>query len=312
MDMTVVTLARGDELWEITWIGGEVEIASGPRGKEPRVEERVFADPAEAAAFAAAEIEARRADGWVDSEVEHDGGAAEREALRAARPTERAWAMRRREPPPETEPVTRVGGRPLVPRGQHWPDCQQCFHPMQFLAQVRLSDTGDPEVGDGLLLIFHCDESGGMCEPFNPGLGSNLALVCEVSSNMELLPIPKLEPRRSRVLDRVDGVELVPLDRPPPLDPDDYDDYDDCDGDEDPYAALRRAESEAIIGMLATRPDWIQDEQIPSCAACRRPMRPVAQLEDHGGGGINFGDLGCGYAFVCTGCRAGAFLMQCH
>ena len=303
--MRVVTLARGDELWEITWIGGEIEIASGPRGAEPRIDERIFADPAAADAFVRGEIEARRAEGYIDSEVEHDGGAAQREA---ARPTERAWAMRRVEPPDEGEPVTRIGGRPLMPAGGRWPDCQQCFAPMQFLAQVRLSDTGDPELGDGLLLVFHCDESGGMCEPFEPDLGSNLAVVCEITGDMAPLPIPAGEPRGSRVLDRLDGVKLVPLDRPLPSgDPDD-----EIDDDEDPYAEIRRREGEAIVGMLARRPDWIQDEQIPMCASCRRPMRPVLQLECHAGGGINFGDVGCGYACVCPTCRTGAFLMQCH
>ncbi|MFT4843492.1 MAG: hypothetical protein ACJAYX_003341 [Planctomycetota bacterium] len=37
-----------------------------------------------------------------------------------------------------------------------------------------------------------------------------------------------------------------------------------------------------------------------------------AQLECAGGGGINFGDVGSGYAFVCRRCTASAkFLSQC-
>lgn len=309
--MQVVTLARGEELWEITWMGAEVEIARGPRSREPRVEERMFAHPAEAEAFVEAEIEARRAEGWVESEVEHDGGeAAEREAERRVRPTEPAWAMRRCEPPDEREPVTRVGGRPLMPAGSRWPECRGCSMPMQFLAQIRLRDAGDPDIGDGLLLIWHCDELGIDCAPYEPEMGANLALVCELGSDMEVLAVPDAG---SHVLDRIDGVERVRLDRPLPLDPDDDTDFaDDLDDDEEPYNEIRVAERGEIIGLLARRPDWIQDEQIPSCAACRRPMRPVVQLEAHAGGGINFGDVGCGYAFVCTGCRAGAFLMQCH
>jgi hypothetical protein len=41
-------------------------------------------------------------------------------------------------------------------------------------------------------------------------------------------------------------------------------------------------------------------------------MRFVVQLEPKGGGGINFGDAGLGYAFACDTCAAEArFLWQC-
>ena len=50
--------------------------------------------------------------------------------------------------------------------------------------------------------------------------------------------------------------------------------------------------------------------RLPGSAPSR--MTFAAQLECDGGGGINFGDVGCGYAFVCTACGDRAkFLWQC-
>jgi hypothetical protein len=69
--------------------------------------------------------------------------------------------------------------------------------------------------------------------------------------------------------------------------------------------------SEPIIGQYSSQPDWLQGDETPQCE-CGRPMLFVLQLEENAGGGINFGDSGCGYAFVCPPCKTRAkFLWQC-
>ena len=62
---------------------------------------------------------------------------------------------------------------------------------------------------------------------------------------------------------------------------------------------------------LAAVPCGFKATRTPSCE-CGETTVFVAQLECHGGGGINFGDAGAGYAFVCPRCSHSAkFLWQC-
>ena len=79
----------------------------------------------------------------------------------------------------------------------------------------------------------------------------------------------------------------------------------------DPVVVVEQDPGDKALGRVGGDPEWIQGDETPTCA-CGRPMRFVAQLSWTGGGGINFGDAGEGYAFVCEKCPDEAcFLWQC-
>jgi hypothetical protein len=65
-----------------------------------------------------------------------------------------------------------------------------------------------------------------------------------------------------------------------------------------------------LLDKIGGLPVWIQGDETPSCP-CGEPMVFVAQLECHGGDGIDFGDVGSGYALVRASCPHSAkFLWQ--
>lgn len=76
------------------------------------------------------------------------------------------------------------------------------------------------------------------------------------------------------------------------------------------YRQMRLAQKDPVIGQFFGTPEWVQSEEVPQCT-CGEEMHFVAQFEQHGGGGINFGDSGCGYLFLCVTCTKARFIMQC-
>ena len=129
-------------------------------------------------------------------------------------------------------------------------------------------------------------------------------------------------------------VRIFPLDGLQPTDPPPSEEDDDEDEDEDePDAYLlecadgvelrayqdkgsetgytdARKEPGDVLGQVGGLPEWIQADETPNCG-CGQSMRCVVQLEAHGGGGMNFGDSGSGYGFLCSSCQEGRFLWQC-
>ena len=78
-----------------------------------------------------------------------------------------------------------------------------------------------------------------------------------------------------------------------------------------PVVAVSAKPSRGVLGQVGGEPEWIQGDETPECA-CGARMRFVVQLSPEGGGGINFGDAGEGYAFVCEHCpEEASFLWQC-
>lgn len=188
-------------------------------------------------------------------------------------------------PPAETDPVSRIGGRPLAPAGIAWPRCKSCKDPMQFLAQLRLFETGGAGLPDRLLLIFMCQNRPGMCDDWSATSGANCALLVPPAGAPLAPPGGK-----HTLLSKVDGVGFDPI----PV----------GQGYPDLVSDPR------VLGRASGDPLWIQADDTPECA-CGKRMSFVAQLEDRGGGGINFGDAGVGYAFLCTPCLQARFLWQC-
>lgn len=180
--------------------------------------------------------------------------------------------------PDEERPATRIGGRPLAPVGTLWPTCGRCDGAMQFIAQVRLIEVEEKGVPPGLLLLFHCqNRPGGECEEWDPDGGGNAAIRVPERGAVLLEP---LVASRKTLLDDMDGVKLTNL--------------------TGSYA--QQAEKEDVLGLLGGEPVWLQGDETPTCSKCEQPMRLAVQLEDRGGGGINFGDGGRGYGFVCSKC----------
>jgi uncharacterized protein YwqG len=188
-----------------------------------------------------------------------------------------------------------VGGRPVAPIGVAWPTCKTCDGPMQFIAQLPLAECDEvaPKRSSQTLLIFQCQNDPGMCDEWDAESGGNLAMIVQAEGGVPL-EVPEGEtllPSESRLR---------------------FEAYQSKDGEspDDAYCEAADAPDSKVIGKMGGDPLWIQNDETPTCQ-CGATMSFVCQLEDRGGGGINFGDAGAGYAFVCPDCSDQArFLWQ--
>ncbi len=180
------------------------------------------------------------------------------------------------QPPAETEPVTRFGGRPPGPDAP-WPTCRSCQTPQQFLGQIRLEDPAR------LLLLFQCEYDPGACETWEADAGANHAETLLLDGTpLALRPVPTT------------GLTTRPATYGARTEPSSAADYD----------TARNAwtgRGRDILGLLGGAPSWIQGDQTPACPDCAAPMRFVAQLEQgpDAASEMNLGG-GCAYVFECT------------
>lgn len=187
---------------------------------------------------------------------------------------------------------TRTGGVPLAPPGFEWPRCAECDGPMQFQAQIRLDDIDPAE--HGLFSIFMCENEPGLCLEWEPDSGGNRAFVFR--SDLVPAAVPS------------DGVVLLP------------------EVSAIAYAATpevhyerarQRWHSETggplrhVLGQVGGAPQWLQDDETPTCGGCDAPMTFVVQLEEGHDRrtSMNFAG-GCGYGFRCRPCDIASFLWQ--
>lgn len=196
---------------------------------------------------------------------------------------------------PRNPPDGTIGGLPLASPGTKWPICRSCGGPMQFLAQLPLRGVGlsSKTLEDTVLLLFQCQNDPGMCDEWDPDSGGNAALLTATEGRqpLEVPAGPTRLPRESKV-------RLVP-----------YDEGVAGETPDDNYCKAIDANA-LTLGKLGSVPLWMQGDETPSCQ-CGSRMTFVAQLEARGGGGMNFGDSGAGYAFVCGSCAEQAkFLWQ--
>lgn len=190
-----------------------------------------------------------------------------------------------------------IGGTPLAPIETKWPHCSECNSPMQFLAQLPLNELGISllEGRRQYLLLFQCNSDPGMCDEWDAYSGGNAALLVPTET---AVPIPV--PTGETLLSGVSRIDLQ-----------EYDDSLMQETPDDNYCNALDMPDSKVLGKTGGTPLWIQNDETPACS-CGERMLFVAQLEAHGGGGINFGDAGSGYAFVCSKCPSSAmFLWQC-
>jgi hypothetical protein len=188
-----------------------------------------------------------------------------------------------------------VGGRPLASADTKWPLCKTCGNHLQFLAQLPLEGVTEvPEHRDQVLLLFYCNSQPGLCDEWEPNLGGNAAILVNAKGRIPL-QIP-------------DGKTLLPVENRVK-----YVQYQEGENGETPddqYCRELDAHESKVLGKLGGEPLWIQANETPNCM-CGSQMTFVAQLDERGGGGINFGG-GNGYSFVCKVCIGQAtFLSQC-
>ncbi|MCX5204270.1 YwqG family protein [Streptomyces sp. NBC_00237] len=173
-----------------------------------------------------------------------------------------------------TEPVTKVGGRPVWLEGAQWPLSAESGEPMEFIGQFEVR-------GGKLAYVFMSEGAQGT---FVPDGGENAVIV---------------QPG-GRVPDFVVGVRE--LAEGPTL----GEDHLAVPGkpDED-------GESWQFLGGPGVEPLWLQGEETPG-AEEGAPWELLAQLDStampvH----VNFGDAGIGYAFLSPEGDEGRFLWQC-
>jgi hypothetical protein len=168
--------------------------------------------------------------------------------------------------PPMTEPRTRLGGVPLLPRGAAWPACSWCGEPMEFVLQLRTRDLGRSHpilaAADGLLLVWRCADPTGACEPGAANGGASFATFTTL--------------RGLRLAAR--GGEPAP-----------------CRG-----LAIGDARGGPVVGKAGADLDWRGAAAPLGCDDCARPLVPILQLDEPDGrrGYALFCD-GCGDAVWC-------------
>lgn len=190
----------------------------------------------------------------------------------------------------------RIGGIPWAPADTIWPECRECRHPMQFLAQLplNLKPLSFLQDKNQSLLLFQCQADPGMCDEWDPDSGGNAALLVPMEPSIFLTP-----PEGETLLPGESFIEFR-----------DFDDSLGREAEDDFYIKALREPGSLVLGKVGGNPLWIQSDETPLCS-CGESMLFVAQIEDRGGGGINFGDAGTGYAFVCRSCVGSAkFLWQ--
>jgi hypothetical protein len=193
-------------------------------------------------------------------------------------------------------PGTRTGGVPHVPSAFEWPRCRECDGPMQFLAQVSMTDADADAGGTGLLSIFMCQNDPGLCDEWDATAGGNRAFVFDAGAVRVATPPGDGETLR-------EDCSAIRFENS------DVDDY--LEASQRWHEQTGRPQRE-VLGQIGGQAAWLQNDETPDCDACARPMTFVVQLEEghEYRTSMNFGGGGCGYGFRCETCENAAFLWQ--
>lgn len=334
--METLTLVREregrTEVWEITWAGLSVEIASGTAGRPLTTRVKNFTSPRDVETWLRSELDRQLKAGFriaeqapqATADDDDDDEAEDRaRALAAALPppgkgkasTGPAVAKRKAvgtmperssprallgggalrvmvaEASKGSAPGTRLGGMPMGPASMDWPDCKVCDRPMLFVGQFLLRDLGVNT--PGLLTVWNCTSTGERaCASHQPGSGATQALVLDED---DLIPMLSPPSTKAITLARVQTLQTEPL----------------AGKASQPvasYVSTLEARRE-VVGLIGGAV-WATTETIASCPQCKTAMKPLFQLEAHGGGGLGVGTSGRGYAQWCSACSQAAWFVQ--
>ena len=326
--METLTLVREregrTEVWEITWAGLAVEIASGTVGRPLSTKVKNFGSPREVEAWLRSELDRQLKAGFKisdkpiapaageDDEDDDDDDAPAPARGKAAVSAGPAVAKRKATPRPAAAAMSssdgplrvlvaspgkpsalgsRVGGMPLAPSSMDWPDCACCDKPMRFVGQLRLREVGADR--DGLLTLWHCTSTGDKaCPSGDPTSGAARAIVLDEEDLVPMLAPPS---SAEITLLRTQTITAEAL----------------AGRISDParaYADTLEARRE-VVGLVGAQL-WVGAATTATCKPCKAPMKPLLQLEAHAGGGLGLGGGGRGYAQLCSACGAAAWFVQ--
>ncbi|MBI2767659.1 MAG: hypothetical protein HYX53_17315 [Chloroflexi bacterium] len=213
-------------------------------------------------------------------------------------------AQVRHSPRPIRQPVTKIGGAPVLFGPIEPPACTSCRMPMAFLAQVRIDGPLPLSARWSMAYIFMCagayDSSWALiCENDLPDAGANRVVLQAYSDSPAPGPgatYPDYAVRLERAIEP--RVHWTP---------------------EDLDVSQRKQlwEGTKVGGV----PAWLRSSRRPACPACGGAMIFAAQfadrLEPSPDGAekyLGFGEGGRGYLFLCAeecGPGGAAFLYQC-
>jgi len=197
--------------------------------------------------------------------------------------------------------AARTGGVPLAPAGFSWPLCAECGGPMQFFAHLPLEH--------GVLSVFLCQNDPGACETWDASSGSNRAflfprdgLVPRVVPARGVTLLPVVSAIRNEVVTTDDDTTAEP--------PEGTDHYDLARAAWQAEPGAQWGKQREVLGSLGGEPTYLEDDRIPQCPSCARPMDFAAHLEE-GIDSRTAANLGgaVGYVFTCAGCAEAAFLL---
>jgi hypothetical protein len=180
----------------------------------------------------------------------------------------------------------------MAPEDTLWPTCKRCAGPMQFLAQLYLPEVAPSSGRNETLLLFQCQNDPGLCDEWDANSGGNKAIL-DASDPKVAMVIPT----GPTLLSSESKFELQAW----------APSAGDC---LDAYLSETTA-GDSVLGKAGGVPSWLQGQETPNCT-CGSAMQFVIQIDSGAAGGINFGDGGIGYAFICNACPSEArFLWQC-
>jgi hypothetical protein len=185
------------------------------------------------------------------------------------------------EGPPIGTPKHKFGGIPEGFLEELCPRCSNCRHPLHLFLQI---DTRDASLGLRIdripyLFVLNCLNCLGYFDPLCYKVSKDCRSIEVLSQRQSEYfgEFPPVLPER--------GVQFDPL----------------------PRQWAHEDERKHQLGGL---PFWVQDEEVPRCKECNKPMAFLAQVDSDFDAGTQFGDMGLLYAFLCRTCSMYATFAQ--
>jgi|GEM_PF-1400857 uncharacterized protein YwqG len=182
-----------------------------------------------------------------------------------------------------SSPKHKFGGLPDGLQQDTIPQCVNCHHPLHLFFQIDLSDPQLGQLVEGIpyIWILNCLNCDSYWTPLYYRVGRG-------GVNIELLEQAKGEHfgEFSKILQEK-RILLTPMVHP-------------------------WGEEDKKKHQFGGNPFWVQSEEVPNCKLCGKQMKFVAQVDSDWDVGIQFGDMGLLYAFLCEDCFVFATFMQCY